>query len=71
MIYYKINDFLETKMPMTVPVSIKFQTPTCAFCNRTYVMSFYLPKAFQQNPPDPNNPMVVKEPRKDITAYVR
>ena len=56
---------------MTVPVTIKFSTPACAFCNQTFTMSFYVPKEFQHSAPEPNDPMVFKEPRKELVAYVR
>ena len=59
------------KIPMTVPVTIKFHGQSCVVCDRSYIMSFYLPKAFQSSAPEPNNPAVYGEKRYEMVAYVR
>merc|ERR1711915_837780 len=51
---------------MTVPVTMRVTPGTT---RRT--MAFYIPHAYQSNPPKPSDPAVVLEKRAAFTAYVK
>jgi len=53
-------------MAMTVPVTMGM-----SHNEEDYTMSFFTPASFQSAPPDPSNPDVQIENRKEIIVYVR
>jgi len=56
---------------MTIPVSAKELEIENDPNAREYSFAFYLPKEFQENPPEPSNPCVFLEKRPEQTFYVR
>ena len=53
-------------MAMTVPVTMEMSHD-----QENYTMSFFTPASFQSAPPNPSNPDVHIENRKEIIVYVR
>ena len=52
-------------IPMSTPVTTLFSS------TGNLAMSFYLAPSFQENPPQPTNPLVEIEERPDMTVFVR
>ena len=64
------NDKQE-KIPMTAPVSVLIEPGSGPNCESTFTMAFYIPSAFQDNPPKPDNPDVSIEERPEFKAFSR
>ena len=58
---------------MTVPVTMamKSDAPVNEAGGMEMIMSFYVPKEYQENPPVPTGEGVYTENREEITVYVR
>ncbi|KAM9840146.1 heme-binding protein 2 [Aulostomus maculatus] len=66
--YVQGNNKNKAKLDMTTPVSCLVDSPAGESC---FVVSLYIQKEHQENPPEPNDPDVFVEHRKEFTAYVR
>uniref|UniRef100_H2ZI14 Heme-binding protein n=1 Tax=Ciona savignyi TaxID=51511 RepID=H2ZI14_CIOSA len=56
---------------MTVPVTIRIPGQPCPFCPRDYVISFYLPAAFQATQPEPTNSLIFVREQPEMKVFVR
>lgn len=56
---------------MTAPVSCRVDPGAGPACESQFTVSFYIPEEHQENPPEPSDPDVFVEHRKEFTAYVR
>lgn len=61
----------EVKVEMTAPVSCRVDPGAGPACESQFTVSFYIPEEHQENPPEPSDPDVFVEHRKEFTAYVR
>lgn len=58
-------------MDMTAPVTCRVEPGAGPSCESHFTISFYIPEEHQSNPPEPSDPEVFVEHRKEFTAYVR
>lgn len=56
---------------MTAPVACRVDPGADPAHDTRYTLSFYVPEEHQDNPPEPSDPEVFVEQRKEFTAYVR
>ncbi|MEQ2191418.1 hypothetical protein XENOCAPTIV_028194, partial [Xenoophorus captivus] len=61
----------DAKVEMTAPVTCHVVPGAGPACESQFTMSFYIPDELQANPPEPSDPDVFMEDRKEFTAYVR
>lgn len=61
----------EVKVEMTAPVTCRVEPGAGPACESLFTVSFYIPEEHQANPPEPSEPEVFLEHRKEFTAYVR
>ncbi|KAK4468451.1 hypothetical protein MN116_007656 [Schistosoma mekongi] len=59
----------KTKVPMTVPVTIESKPDHISVMKRCFTMGFYIPEAFQSNPPTPVEEGVFIETRPAMKIY--
>ncbi|XP_040016358.1 heme-binding protein 2 [Gasterosteus aculeatus] len=59
------------KVEMTAPVTCRVAPGAGPACESQFTVSFYIPEEHQENPPEPSDPEVFVEHRKEFTAYVR
>ncbi|CAK8684930.1 unnamed protein product [Clavelina lepadiformis] len=55
-----------TTMQMTIPVPLQMFAGRCVFCKRDFIVSFYIPSEYQENPPIPNDKSVYIDERHGI-----
>ena len=58
-------------MEMTAPVTCRVDPGAGPACESQFTVSFFIPEEHQDNPPEPSDPEVFLEHRKEFTAYVR
>lgn len=56
---------------MTAPVTCHVKPGAGPACESQFTVSFYIPEEHQATPPEPNEPEVFIEHRKELTVYVR
>uniref|UniRef100_A0A8C6STU0 Heme binding protein 2 n=1 Tax=Neogobius melanostomus TaxID=47308 RepID=A0A8C6STU0_9GOBI len=61
----------KAKVEMTAPVSCFVEPGAGPTCESKFTVSFYIPEEHQASPPEPSEPDVFIEHRKEFTAYVR
>lgn len=61
----------EAKVEMTAPVTCHVKPGAGPACESQFTVSFYIPEEHQATPPEPNEPEVFIEHRKELTVYVR
>lgn len=61
----------KVSVDMTAPVSCRVDPGVGPACESQFTVSFYIPEEHQDNPPEPSDPEVFVEHRKEFTAYVR
>lgn len=61
----------EVKVEMTAPVTGRVVPGDGPACESQFTVSFYIPEENQDNPPEPTDPDVFLEHRKEFTVYVR
>ena len=54
---------MNTKIPMTAPVTYRITPGEGPNCESNYTMSFYIPSNLQEDTPQPTNPLVYVEER--------
>lgn len=69
--YIDEGNALGVKIPMTSPVRIQVEPSCGVFCKQNFTVSFYMPKAWQDNPPAPLDPQIFIEKTKAMTVYVK
>ncbi|XP_036942098.1 heme-binding protein 2 [Acanthopagrus latus] len=69
--YIQGNNGNKVKVEMTAPVSCRVDPGAGPTCESQFTMSFYVPEEHQENPPEPSDPDVFVEHRKEFTVYVR
>lgn len=62
---------IEAKVEMTAPVTCYVKPGAGPACESQFTVSFYIPEEHQATPPEPNEPEVFIEHRKELTVYVR
>lgn len=62
---------IEAKVEMTAPVTCHVKPGAGPACESQFTVSFYIPEEHQATPPEPNEPEVFIEHRKELTVYVR
>ncbi|GAA6234315.1 heme-binding protein 2 [Lates japonicus] len=61
----------KVKVEMTAPVTGRVVPGDGPACESQFTVSFYIPEEHQDNPPEPTDPDVFLEHRKEFTVYVR
>ncbi|CAL1586465.1 unnamed protein product [Knipowitschia caucasica] len=61
----------KAKVEMTAPVSCLVEPGAGPACESKFTVSFFIPAEHQAAPPEPTDPDVFIEHRKEFTAYVR
>ncbi|XP_068198863.1 heme-binding protein 2 [Antennarius striatus] len=69
--YIQGNNHNKVKVEMTAPVTGRVDPGDGPTCDSHFTVSFFLPEEHQDNPPEPSDPEVFVEHRKEFTAYVR
>lgn len=69
--YIQGNNHNKVKVDMTAPVTCRVDPGAGPACESQFTVSFYVPEEHQDNPPEPSDPEVFVEHRKEFTAYVR
>ncbi|XP_069552685.1 heme-binding protein 2 [Brachyistius frenatus] len=69
--YIQGNNHNKVKVEMTAPVSCRVEPAAGPACESQFTVSFYIPEEHQASPPEPSDPQVFLEHRKEFTAYVR
>uniref|UniRef100_A0A8D3BK09 Heme binding protein 2 n=1 Tax=Scophthalmus maximus TaxID=52904 RepID=A0A8D3BK09_SCOMX len=69
--YIQGNNHNKVKVEMTAPVSCRVDPGAGPACESQFTVSFYIPEEHQDSPPEPGDPQVFVEHRKEFTAYVR
>ncbi|KAK9531551.1 hypothetical protein VZT92_010970 [Zoarces viviparus] len=69
--YIQGNNHNKVKVEMTAPVTCRVDPGAGPACESQFTVSFYVPEEHQDNPPEPSDPEVFLENRKEFTAYVR
>ncbi|XP_005809612.1 heme-binding protein 2-like [Xiphophorus maculatus] len=69
--YIQGNNKNKAKVEMTAPVTCHVVPGAGPACESQFTVSFYIPDELQENPPEPTDPDVFLEDRKEFTAYVR
>eukprot|EP00088_Acartia_fossae_P007128 TRINITY_DN13314_c0_g1_i2.p1 TRINITY_DN13314_c0_g1~~TRINITY_DN13314_c0_g1_i2.p1 ORF type:complete len:201 (-),score=36.77 TRINITY_DN13314_c0_g1_i2:115-696(-) len=68
-IFFQLFDYIDgqndqgVKIPMTAPVTLRILPGEGPNCEGNFTMSFFIPMAFQENTPVPNNPDIYIEER--------
>ncbi|XP_076027792.1 heme-binding protein 2 [Genypterus blacodes] len=69
--YIQGNNQNKVKVEMTAPVSCRVDPGPGPACETQFTVSFYIPEEHQASPPEPSDPQVFVEHRKEFAAYVR
>nr|XP_057913513.1 heme-binding protein 2 [Doryrhamphus excisus] len=69
--YIQGNNVNKVKVEMTAPVTCRVNPGDGPTCESHFTVSFYIPEEHQDNPPEPSDPDVFVENRKEFTAYIR
>ncbi|XP_070782102.1 heme-binding protein 2 [Enoplosus armatus] len=69
--YIQGNNHNKVKVDMTAPVTCRVDPGAGPACESQFTVSFFIPEEHQDNPPEPSDPEVFVEYRKEFTAYVR
>ncbi|XP_047430354.1 heme-binding protein 2 [Mugil cephalus] len=69
--YIQGNNQNKAKVEMTAPVTCRVDPGAGPACESKFTVSFYLPEEHHASPPEPSDPEVFVEERKELTAYVR
>ncbi|KAL0967811.1 hypothetical protein UPYG_G00257410 [Umbra pygmaea] len=69
--YIQGNNHKKEKVEMTAPVTLLVDPGAGPACETTFTVSFYIPDKLQADPPQPSEPEVFLENRKEFTAFVR
>lgn len=69
--YIQGNNQNKAKVEMTAPVTCRVEPGAGPACESQFIVSFYIPEEHQASPPEPTDPDVFVEHRKELTAYVR
>ncbi|XP_071335358.1 heme-binding protein 2 [Trachinotus anak] len=69
--YIQGNNQNKVKVEMTAPVTCRVDPGAGPACESQFTVSFYIPEEQQATPPEPSDPDVFVEHRKEFTAYVR
>nr|XP_033504735.1 heme-binding protein 2 isoform X1 [Epinephelus lanceolatus] len=69
--YIQGNNHNKVKVEMTAPVTCRVDPGAGPTCESQFTVSFYIPEEHQESPPEPSDPDVFVEHRKEFTAYVR
>ncbi|XP_028996850.1 heme-binding protein 2 [Betta splendens] len=69
--YIQGNNQSKAKVEMTAPVTCRVDPGAGPACESRFTVSFYVPEEQQASPPEPSDPEVFVEQRKEFTAYVR
>ncbi|KAJ8009705.1 hypothetical protein DPEC_G00094300 [Dallia pectoralis] len=69
--YIQGNNHKKEKVEMTAPVTCLVDPGAGPACETTFIVSFYIPEQHQTDPPQPGDPDVYLENRKEFTAFVR
>ncbi|XP_013867004.1 heme-binding protein 2 [Austrofundulus limnaeus] len=69
--YIQGNNQKKAKVEMTAPVTCRVVPGAGPACESQFTVSFYIPDELQAEPPEPSEPEVFVENRKEFTAYVR
>ncbi|XP_037305434.1 heme-binding protein 2 [Pungitius pungitius] len=69
--YIQGTNHNNVKVEMTAPVTCRVAPGAGPACESQFTVSFYIPEEHQDNPPEPSDPEVFVEHRKEFTAYVR
>ncbi|XP_029352598.1 heme-binding protein 2 [Echeneis naucrates] len=69
--YIQGNNQNKVKVEMTAPVTCLVVPGAGPACESKFTVSFYIPEEHQASPPEPSDPDVFVESRKEFTAYVR
>lgn len=69
--YIQGNNQNKVSVDMTAPVSCRVDPGDGPTCESNFTVSFYIPEKLQDNPPEPKDPQLFVEHRKEFTAYVR
>lgn len=69
--YIQGNNQNKVKVEMTAPVTCHVQPGAGPACESQVTVSFYIPQEHQESPPEPSDPDVFVEHRKELTVYVR
>merc|ERR1711892_1098583 len=64
------ND-METKIPMTAPVTLRIFPGEGPNCESNFTMSFYIPSDMQVAPPQPTDELLYVEERPEFTVIAR
>lgn len=56
---------------MTTPVLCRVDPGDGSTCESLFTVSFYLPEEHHESPPEPDDPEVFVEHKKEMTVYVR
>ncbi|XP_023256258.1 heme-binding protein 2-like [Seriola lalandi dorsalis] len=69
--YIQGNNQNKVKVEMTAPVTCRVDPGAGPACESHFTVSFYIPEEHQASPPEPSDPEVFVENRKEFTAYIR
>lgn len=69
--YIQGKNSKEVSVEMTAPVTCCVEHGAGPACESQFTVSFYIPLEHQDVPPEPSDPEVFVEHRKEFTAYVR
>ncbi|XP_040921139.1 heme-binding protein 2 [Toxotes jaculatrix] len=69
--YIQGNNQNKVKVEMTAPVTCRVVPGAGPACESQFTVSFYIPEEHHASPPEPSDPEVFLEHRKEFTAYVR
>jgi len=76
--FRRLNAYIEgenseaSEIEMTVPVITAMPVRTCAFCNATYTMHFYIPRSIAESEvPTPTNSLLDVDSMPAMEVYVR
>ncbi|XP_023154579.1 heme-binding protein 2 [Amphiprion ocellaris] len=69
--YIQGNNKNKVKVEMTAPVTCRVDPGAGPACESKFTVSFYIPEEHQESPPEPSDPEVFVEHRKELTVYVR
>jgi len=59
------------ELDITVPFVTAIQASPCVFCRSSFIMSFYVPSIYHNNPPLPKNKYLFMEKGTPVTVYVK
>ncbi|XP_034018416.1 heme-binding protein 2 isoform X2 [Thalassophryne amazonica] len=69
--YIQGSNQKKVKVEMTAPVTCRVEPGAGPACETLFTVSFFIPEEHQADPPEPSDPEVFVELRKEFTVYVR